>query len=496
MLPLLRRQQLTERIEKIKESKKTWSQVAIGLYQILDDIGTVSDWCKGNSKTFMESVLHICSRRNQYLTSNDGRTIERVDEDLQKSEPVEVPLTNSKAKALVDAEDAEKVLQHTWFLKTDPRTNVHYVARSVKVNGKVKTIRLHRFVMSAGSDADVHHKDTNPLNCQKDNLEVVPRDIHRSYHTKRHRQRVPAMAATESIKECVCHIYEMDNDELFRFYRDMPKSYIGPDGKHFNTYGEDKVTVESEIKKRGMTLPVLEDEVKVKNPEDRFGEWIRTYDWTLGHVNLGMIAEKFGLDEKDVLRIAQEYGLTTRGSPYEGDIIIYAPPSQVDSETGRFIQKQLPSANESKMSDWARNELQMAGLFDKESDYEGMLGEAVMELMDKFSEQGHSGFSAELTASIFDRLVHWKPLSELTSDPEEWNEIEEEQSSHFPGHDGKVKVFQSRRSPDCFSEDGGQTYYSIDDSCFEGTEDNGVTFMRYCPETWAKVTIHTAKKKE
>lgn len=158
-----------------------------------------------------------------------------------------------------------------------------------------------------------------------------------------------------------------------------------------------------------------------------------------------------------------------------------------------YALERVPT-HESTMTDWARNELQMAGLFDKDSDYEGMLGEAVMELMDRFSEQGHSGFSAGLVSSIFDRLSHHKPLSELTSDPLEWNEV----GSQWPARtsSGTGKVYQSRRSPDCFSEDGGLTYYSIDDPCFEATEENGATYMHYCPETWAKVTIHTAKKKE
>lgn len=205
-------------------------------------------------------------------------------------------------------------------------------------------------------------------------------------------------------KECVCHIYEMDDDELCRFYQAMPKSYIGSEGKRFDTYGEDKVTVESEIKKRGMTLPEL---------------------------------------------------------------------------------------NESTMTDWARNELQMAGLFDKDSDYEGMLGEAVIDLIEKFAEQGHSGFSAEITSAIFDKLIHWKPLTELTNDPCEWTDLTEQGCP-----EGHKKLYQSRRSPDCFSEDGGLTYYSIDDPCFEGTEENGVKYMAYDSEHWAKVTIHTAKQKE
>ena len=42
----------------------------------------------------------------------------------------------------------------------------------------------------------------------------------------------------------------------------------------------------------------------------------------------------------------------------------------------------------SDLTDHARNELKLAGLFDKDSDYDGMLGDSVMELVKVFSKQG------------------------------------------------------------------------------------------------------------
>lgn len=41
------------------------------------------------------------------------------------------------------------------------------------------------------------------------------------------------------------------------------------------------------------------------------------------------------------------------------------------------------------------------GMYDEDSDYDGMLGEAVEELSLVFAEQGHSGASAFVTLSIF-----------------------------------------------------------------------------------------------
>ena len=54
--------------------------------------------------------------------------------------------------------------------------------------------------------------------------------------------------------------------------------------------------------------------------------------------------------------------------------------------------------------DFAHDRLQEWGLFDKDSDYGGMLGEAVMELVETFSDQGHSGMSAALTRQVFNTI--------------------------------------------------------------------------------------------
>jgi len=104
----------------------------------------------------------------------------------------------------------------------------------------------------------------------------------------------------------------------------------------------------------------------------------------------------------------------------------------------------------------AEAELQRAGLFDKDSDYNGMLGNSVLELMKIFSKQGHSGFSAMLTLQIFNKVANWKSLTPITNDPKEWNDV-----SNMSGR--KNTMWQNTRQSDCFSTDGGETYYSLDD---------------------------------
>ena len=108
---------------------------------------------------------------------------------------------------------------------------------------------------------------------------------------------------------------------------------------------------------------------------------------------------------------------------------------------------------EAGLVDHAKEELGRAGLFDKDSDYGGLIGDAVMELCKKFSEQDHSGFSAGMVLSLFETLAKYKTLTPVTSDPKEWNDVSE--MSGEP-------TWQSKRSPTIFSKDCGKTWYDID----------------------------------
>ena len=55
----------------------------------------------------------------------------------------------------------------------------------------------------------------------------------------------------------------------------------------------------------------------------------------------------------------------------------------------------------------AKEQIKLKGLLDKDSDYDGMIGEALIELMEVFTKQGHSGMSAVHTAILFNKLVRY-----------------------------------------------------------------------------------------
>jgi hypothetical protein len=98
----------------------------------------------------------------------------------------------------------------------------------------------------------------------------------------------------------------------------------------------------------------------------------------------------------------------------------------------------------------AERELREAGLFDKDSDYEGKLGHAVMELVRVFAKQGHSGFSARQVIRIFSSVANYELLNPLKN-PIETGEYMDVGS-----------YLQSTRRHSVFSADGGKTWYDID----------------------------------
>ena len=75
---------------------------------------------------------------------------------------------------------------------------------------------------------------------------------------------------------------------------------------------------------------------------------------------------------------------------------------------------------ESNLVKHARKELQIAGLFDKDSDYNGETANAVMELIKVFSKQEHSGASAGMVSIIFNKLAKFETIAPLTGNDDEW----------------------------------------------------------------------------
>lgn len=100
------------------------------------------------------------------------------------------------------------------------------------------------------------------------------------------------------------------------------------------------------------------------------------------------------------------------------------------------------------MLEWAKNELELAGYRadDTEEGPNKWMREGVLRLLEAFCEEGHSGSSAPYAIALFQRLASWKPLTPLTGEDDEWNEV----------GDG---LFQNRRASNVFKDESG-AYWS------------------------------------
>ena len=97
----------------------------------------------------------------------------------------------------------------------------------------------------------------------------------------------------------------------------------------------------------------------------------------------------------------------------------------------------------------------------------------ILHMMKEFAEEGHSGFSASYAISILTRLMDFKPLSPLTGDEAEWNEVGEGQwqnkrrSSVFKNADGYCYDIDGKVFWEWYKDEDGKaskTYYTSRES--------------------------------
>lgn len=106
----------------------------------------------------------------------------------------------------------------------------------------------------------------------------------------------------------------------------------------------------------------------------------------------------------------------------------------------------------SNLIDHAKRELELANLFDQDSDYSDKIAKDVLELINIFASQRHSGGSAYLVKELFTKLANFETLTPITSDPEEW--IDRSDMSYRP-------TWQNKRDPQYMSHDNGKTWYNV-----------------------------------
>jgi len=78
----------------------------------------------------------------------------------------------------------------------------------------------------------------------------------------------------------------------------------------------------------------------------------------------------------------------------------------------------------SNLVDYAEHELKLIGMgAGAEDEMNRLMHDDIIEIVKKFSDQGHSGFSAGYALSLLSKLLAYEPLTPLTGDDGEWNEV-------------------------------------------------------------------------
>lgn len=111
-----------------------------------------------------------------------------------------------------------------------------------------------------------------------------------------------------------------------------------------------------------------------------------------------------------------------------------------------------------------------------DTDIDRWMADGVVELVEVFSRQGHSGFSATYCIEMFRTLASWEPWGPLTGEHDEWVEVV----------DG---VYQNRRCSHVFKENGeaydscGRIFEDSDGSRWQNGNSRVAITFPYTPTT-------------
>jgi len=130
------------------------------------------------------------------------------------------------------------------------------------------------------------------------------------------------------------------------------------------------------------------------------------------------------------------------------------------------------------LRDHAEAELSSIGYDENCEEIDLMMRNSVLELIDTFSEQGHSGMSAQICVDLFKKLASYKPLGPIKCTEDEWTDV----SNMNEG----IQWFQNKRLSAVFKEgENANPYYldaivwrDPDGCCFTGTVE-GITSYQF-----------------
>lgn len=125
----------------------------------------------------------------------------------------------------------------------------------------------------------------------------------------------------------------------------------------------------------------------------------------------------------------------------------------------------------SNLTAWAKEELDR--LVEDGDELQKIINKDILEIVNVFANQGHSGFSASYAIGIIKRLLSWQPITPLTGEEDEWCEVQEwNKDSNVQQNNRCSAVFRKNFDNSTayyidgkiFSDDGGETWFTSSDS--------------------------------
>lgn len=113
----------------------------------------------------------------------------------------------------------------------------------------------------------------------------------------------------------------------------------------------------------------------------------------------------------------------------------------------------------SNLVEHAKKEMELA--WPESESMQDLIKENILELIEVFGKQGHSGTSAPYVLSYFQKLANFEPILPLTGEDDEWQDVGD-------------NTFQNKRCSEVFKEGKDGKAYWIHGNIFRNQ--NGVCF--------------------
>ncbi|MEX3710872.1 hypothetical protein ABFV99_00555 [Cytobacillus horneckiae] len=142
------------------------------------------------------------------------------------------------------------------------------------------------------------------------------------------------------------------------------------------------------------------------------------------------------------------------------------------------------------MLDWYRKELE--ALIEEDDDIQEVVNNNILEVMEVLSKQGHSGYSIGYVRDILYRLLSYKPLTPLTGEEDEWEDVTElndgvnmQQNKRCStvfrhNNDNSTAYYIEAR---VFSDDGGESWFT------NGNSHSEITFPFNVPDEPERIIL-------